>query len=153
MAEVVLDVLNSALGTTENFGQDAPPGSRAIEVATSRVTTPTAALVFQVFGRPARTATCDCERSSEPALPETLYLMTDSNVLGKITGGRLKGLLTEKKTDEEVIEELFLATLSRRPRPEELDVAAGILRDGNRVERAEDLQWALLNTVEFLLNH
>src|SRR5262249_59806452 len=32
MAEVVVDVLNAGLGTTENFNDDAPPNCRAIEV-------------------------------------------------------------------------------------------------------------------------
>src|SRR5262249_33286030 len=50
LAEVVLDVLNSALGTVEDFGGDAPPGSRGIEVATNRVRAKYAARVFRVFG-------------------------------------------------------------------------------------------------------
>ena len=37
MAEVVVDVLNAALGVAGDFGPDAPPGGRAIEVATNRV--------------------------------------------------------------------------------------------------------------------
>jgi hypothetical protein len=32
-------------------------------------------------------------------------------------------------------------------------VATRILKEGDRRQKAEDLQWALLNTVEFLLNH
>src|SRR5262249_855094 len=37
MAEVVLDVLNSALGVAERFGPDAPAESRAIEIGSSRL--------------------------------------------------------------------------------------------------------------------
>ena len=92
-AEVVLDVLDDALGATEDFGPDAPPHSRAIEVATNKVTSPHAARVFRVFGRPGRTTTCDCERPTAPALPQTLYLMSDPALLQKITGGRLRTLL------------------------------------------------------------
>src|SRR5207247_2528036 len=84
MAEVVVDVLDSALGTVENFGPDAPPGSHAIEVATNRVRAGHAARIFQVFGRPERTTTCDCQRPKEPSIPQTLFLMTDPELLDKM---------------------------------------------------------------------
>src|SRR5262249_26001275 len=84
MAEAVLDVLNSALGTVEDFGADAPPRSRAIEVATNRVRAGYAGRVFRVFGRPARQSTCDCERPGAPALPQTLFLMSDPDLLRKM---------------------------------------------------------------------
>ncbi len=132
MAEAVVDVLNSALGTTEAFGDDARIGSHAIEVASTRVTNPNTAYAFRTFGRPLRTAACDCERSTEPALAQTLYLMTDPGVLEKLRnshqqpapkGGpaaksqpnRLTQLLQSNKTDDEILEELFLATLTRFP--------------------------------------
>jgi hypothetical protein len=66
---------------------------------------------------------------------------------------RVQRLLDAGKTDAEFIEEMFLATLSRKPRPEEVQVGVRILSEGDRKQRAEDIQWALLNTVEFLLNH
>src|SRR5205823_8466121 len=37
MAEAVVDVLNAAIGVSENFGNDAPAGVRAVEVGASRV--------------------------------------------------------------------------------------------------------------------
>ena len=154
MAEVVVDALNSALGASENFGTDAPPNSRAVEVAPNRVQNQTLANVFRLFGRPPRTATCDCERASEPALPQTLYLMTDPAVLGKITGGRLKSLLTQKRSDEEAVEELFLATLTRFPTEKEKRRALEHVR-GKQDRQAGfvDVTWALINTREFILNH
>jgi hypothetical protein len=153
-AEVVLDVLNDALGAAEDFGPDAPPGSRAVEVATNRVGAEHAARVFRVFGRPARATTCDCERPAEPALPQTLFLMSDPALLGKITGGRLQRLLAEDRTDAEVLEELFLATLSRYPDARERRAALG--RVGAAADRRAgltDVAWALINTREFILNH
>jgi hypothetical protein len=53
-----------------------------------------------------------------------------------------------------IIDELYLVTLSRPPRPDEVAkaqqwfAAAGNLREG-----AQDLLWALLNSREFLFNH
>src|SRR5262249_24575705 len=77
LAEVVVDVLNDALGTAEDLGPDVPPRSRAIEVASNRVRAAHLARVFRIFGRPVRTATCDCERPAAPAVPQTLFLMAD----------------------------------------------------------------------------
>jgi hypothetical protein len=154
MAEVVVDVLDDALGAREDFGPDAAPGARAIEVAPNRVRDARLAEVFRVFGRPARRTTCDCERSAEPAVPQTLFLMTDPVLLKKIEGGRLKGLLAGKDTDEEVIEELFLASLSRFPDAEERRAALEHVRaKGDRKAGFTDVVWALINTREFILNH
>lgn len=55
------------------------------------------------------------------------------------------------------IEALYLATLSRRPRPEETArMTAYIERGGSAGDRRKalsDVLWALLNSPEFLLNH
>jgi hypothetical protein len=153
MAEVAVDMLDSALGTREDFGPDAPPGARAVEVATNRVRSGYITRVFRLFGRPERTALCDCERSAEPALPQTLFLMADPGLLKKISGGRLKELLRSKKS-EEVVEELFLATLSRYPDPSERRQAREHLKGKkDRGKAFVDLTWALINTREFILNH
>jgi hypothetical protein len=154
MAEVVVDVLNTALGTSEDFGADAPRGCRAIELAPNRLQNPTLANVFRIFGRSPRTATCDCERAQEPGLPETLFLMTDANVLAKLTGGRLKQLLSSGLTDAEVVDELFLAALSRLPTAKEKTRAVEHVQNkGNRPAGFVDVAWALINTREFILNH
>jgi hypothetical protein len=154
MAEVVVDVLNAALGTTEDFGPDAPTGARAIEVAPNRVGNAELARIFRIFGRPARTSTCDCERSMEPSAPQTLFLMSDPHVLNKITGGRLKKLLEDNNSDEEVLEELFLATLSRVPSDKEKQAARDHLKQSkDRQAGFIDTIWALINTREFILNH
>jgi len=51
-----------------------------------------------------------------------------------------------------VIEELFLATLSRHPKTDEVDVAKRVIAK-DKTTGFEDIQWALLNTTEFLVNH
>jgi hypothetical protein len=153
-AEVVLDVLNDALGSSEDFGSDAPPHSRAIEVASNRVKAPHAARVFRIFGRPARTTTCDCERSTGPILPQTLYVMSDPELLRKLTDGRLKSLLAAKMTDEALIDELFLATLCRVPDDGEKQAALEQVKTAEaRAKGFVDILWALINTREFILNH
>jgi len=154
MAEVLVDALNSALGVAGDFGPDAPKGARAIEIATNRVASPDLARVFRIFGRPERVAICDCERPAKPALPQTLFLMTDAALLEKIKSGRLQDLLAADRCDAEVVEELFIATLSRLPDEYEARSALDHLR--TRKDRASgfaDVLWALLNTREFVLNH
>jgi hypothetical protein len=154
MAEVVMDALNTALGTVEDFSNDAPKGARAIEVASNRVQSTNARQVFRIFGRPTRTATCDCERPAEPAVPQTLFLMSDPALLKKIESGRLKNLLVETKTDEEVLDELFLATLTRLPTEKEKTAAlAHIDKSADRRNAFVETLWALINTREFILNH
>jgi hypothetical protein len=153
-AEVVLDVLNDALGASEDFGPDAPPRCRAIEVASNRVTSPHAARVFRVFGRPGRTTTCDCERPSGPALPQTLYMMSDPALLEKMVGGRLRGLLAASGSDSALIDELFLATLSRFPDGRETRAALDRINAADtHTSGCTDVLWALINTREFILNH
>jgi hypothetical protein len=154
MAEVVVDVLNSALDVKENWGRDVPDGIRAVEVAPSRVQNANLAYIFRIFGRPARGLACDCDRSMEPALPQTLYLMTDTNLQAKLAKSRAAELAKSMKTDEEVLEELFLATLSRPPSPAEKQFFADHrAKKKDRQVALVDTLWALINTREFILNH
>jgi hypothetical protein len=157
MAEVVVDVLNSALGATEKYGAEIKPGSRAIEVGASQLQQAAQLnYAFRIFGRPPRTAACDCERAMEPALPQKLYLMTDQAVLTKLKAadGRLTQLLKSGKTDDQILDELFLATLTRLPRPADRQLFAdNRARVRSRDAAFTDTLWALINTREFILNH
>jgi hypothetical protein len=154
IAEVLVDALNLALGVTGDFGVDAPKGARAIEIATNHVASPDLARVFRVFGRPARVAICDCERPGKPALPQTLFLMTDGALLDKLKSGRLNDLVRSDRCDAQVVEELFLATLSRLPDDEEVRSSLDHLRiRPDRASGFADVLWALINTREFVLNH
>jgi hypothetical protein len=157
MAEQVVDVLNSALGVEERFtGQEeAPLGTKMVEVGSSRLNG-NVAYALRIFGRPPRTTACDCERAMEPALPQTLFRMTDAAVLAKFTdaNGRVQALAKTKMTNEELVEEAFLATLSRFPTEQQKADGVEHLKSAkNRTEGVTDLLWALVNTREFILNH
>jgi hypothetical protein len=157
MAEQVVDVLNTALGVTEQFGNEVPRGYNMTEVGASRLTNANLGYVLRIFGRPPRTTACDCERAMEPALPQTLFRMTDPTLLAKLTSnqGRTIKLARDKKlSDQELVEELFLAALSRFPTDEERSSAMEHLKETkDRQEATTDLMWALINTREFILNH
>jgi len=153
MAEVLVDALNAALGVDGAFGPDAPPGSRAIEIATNNVASPDLARAFRVFGRPERAAICDCERRNAPALPQTLFLMTDEALLASLPSGRIAALACSDVCDAEAVLELFLAALSRAPSDDEARAALDHLRASReRVSGLADVLWALINTREFVLN-
>ena len=67
---------------------------------------------------------------------------------------RLQTLLKSNKTDEECLEELFLATLSRMPNANDRkSFAEHRQKIGSRREALMDTMWALINTREFILNH
>lgn len=155
MAEVVVDLLCAATGVPESFGNDAPKGSRAIEVGSSRLNG-TVSFAFRIFGRPPRTTACDCERSMEPALPQKLYLMADPGLQSKLVdpNNRLKAILQSESDDRKALEELFLATVSRFPTEQEakaFDAYRAKAKD--RRSAFSDTLWALVNTTEFIFNH
>ena len=86
---------------------------------------------------------------------QAMMMMTSPVVTKRVSaegGTRVAGLLESGKSDDEIIEELFLASLTRRPTTEEVEVAKRLLAPDRKVG-AEDLQWVLLNSAEFLVNH
>ena len=110
-----------------------------------------------LFGRSERVTACACERSGEVTMPQLLHLQNGEDVVQKIRSGdgRLAALL--KKSDAQVIEELFLGTLSRAPKSEERDRFVKYVESGgptkDRKKALADVFWALLNSSEFMLNH
>jgi hypothetical protein len=64
-------------------------------------------------------------------------------------GGTLTTLLNSGITDAQLIDELFLSTVSRFPSLAERKLALISLRN-NREQAAEDLLWALINKLDFM---
>lgn len=69
-----------------------------------------------------------------------------------ISGPRVETLLKDAPDDRWLIERLYLTTISRKPTQPELNVAIKAL-ESNRKRGAENLQWALINSPEFLFNY
>jgi hypothetical protein len=68
--------------------------------------------------------------------------------------GRLHGLLESDQSDAEIVDELFLATLSRAPGGDESGTAiAHVQGRPDRAAAFVDILWALINTREFIVNH
>lgn len=83
-------------------------------------------------------------------------LMMQSSVVGRRVAAeedsRVDRLVNSDATNDELIEELYLATLARWPSDGESEVALKAVSQ-DRAAGASNLQWALLNSPEFLLNH
>lgn len=93
-------------------------------------------------------------------IPQALTLMNGGLIAGATglsSSGLLKSLEAPFFTNEERIEVLYLATLSRKPRPSEWELLRGYIRDdaeGTELQEGlADILWALLNSAEFTLNH
>lgn len=96
----------------------------------------------------------------EAGLPQALQLMNGPTI-GEATDPERSALLVSLEApffkDEQRLDVLFLATLSRRPTAKERDNFLAYIRRGgaagNRRKAAGDVLWALLNSAEFALNH
>jgi hypothetical protein len=152
-AEVMLDAITSATGVPEPFA-GYPLGTRAGQLGD-----PTLRSYFlSVSGRSERVTACACERSGDVTLPLVLALHNGFDLTRKINApeGRVAKLAKSGKGFDEAVEELFLATLSRRPTAQEVELTRRSLRGGpenNLEEMYRDLLWALVNSKELLFNH
>lgn len=150
-AEVLLDAVNQATETSEAF-KSLPPGTRAISLPDPTVISS----FLDIFGRPKRTTTCECERGARPDLNQVLHLANSLKLHDKVSDerGRVNRLVTGVKNDAEIVEELYLATLTRLPTAAERATVQRLLAQApSRREGFEDLMWTLLNLGEFAFNH
>ncbi len=154
-AEQLLDAISLATGSLQRY-PGVPVGTRAQQLPDTRVAI---GGFLDLFGRPARESPCECERSSEVSLAQALNLMNGQTISEAITdpNGRIEKLIAGTRDDRKVVEEIYLAALSRFPRPREMETALAHFRsardDKGRREAAQDLMWALINNPAFLFNH
>lgn len=150
-AEQLLDAVDFACGTREKF-TDVPLGYRAISLPDSKFSSS----FMDIFGRPRRVATCECERSEDANMMQALVLMTGNLLNRKLseTNSRVSSMISRKVPLDKAVDEIFLATLSRLPRDQEKkDALEELAITQNPKEGLEDLLWSLINTREFLFNH
>ncbi len=89
------------------------------------------------------------------SLPQALSLLNGSVIADAIADpeGRVANLVLGGLDNEELIAELYLATLGRYPTDDESVLAEGHFKAaGSRTAAAQDLMWALLNSNAFLFN-
>lgn len=94
---------------------------------------------------------------TEPTISQALYFLNGELVARGTSGAaefRLARLLEREKDSAKRLEELFLMTLSRPPKPRESEaLLARVRKAGDTPRIYEDLFWALLNSTEFVTRH
>lgn len=150
-AEQILDAISAATGVAEKF-PGYPSGTRAMELAEGGIEH----RFLKAFAKPVRDVACDCARETEPSLNQVLHLLNNPEFLDKLDspGNRLAVWIESGQAPAQVIESMYLATLSRVPTADELRLAEGYLSNqSDAVAAYRDLQHALINSNEFLLRH
>jgi len=100
----------------------------------------------------------DQTRRGDGSILQALSLINDNFVMSRIkpsgTGGTTNLLATNMSlTDDQLIQNLYLAVLSRYPTTAERNAAITQLQSGTRLLQAEDLLWSLYNKVDFVYNY
>ncbi len=153
IAEVFLDSVNQATGVRDRFS-GIGSSARAIDLPHENF----GSYFLDAFDRPKRVTACECERSPGATLAQVLLLSNSDEIENKLASGdgKIGQFFAEKERRplKDLIEELYLGSLSRLPSSDELNTATKYL-DGESDKRpaAEDLLWTLLNSKEFMFNH
>jgi hypothetical protein len=149
-AETMLDVISQATETKNKF-PGLPLGARAVQIADGNVST----YFLTTFGRATRESVCSCEVKLEPTLSQSLHMLNGDATTQRIRQGNLiPKRLADKKTPDQIIEEVYLRTLVRRPSPIEMDrLRAALAEEPDKAKGLEDVFWAVMNTREFVFNH
>jgi hypothetical protein len=150
-AEQLVDAIHAATGSTPKFA-GVPAGFRAAQLADTKIA---AGEFFSLFGTPPRESPCECERTGEVSLGQTLNLINGPTIAEAIIdpNGRVANLMKSSPDDHKIIEELYLAVLNRPPRDDEMvKLVPQIAATADKAQAAQDLMWALINSPAFLFN-
>jgi hypothetical protein len=141
-AEVLLDTITRVTDTEDRFPLS-PPGTRAVQIHTGEVSN----YFLTTFGRAPRETACSCEVNREANLSQALHLVNGDTISQKIAQSRmLATLISENKSPEQVIEELYVRALCRKPTAAETKKLTEIVKrestDPARIEALAKLQGA-----------
>ena len=148
-AEVLLDAIADASGNSaKHTGMS--QGMRAVEIADAKKTN----YFLTTFGRSTRDNVCARDEVS-PTLSQALHLLTGDTVEGNMKAGNLVAKLTAGGSKPaEIMTELYLRVIGRPPTADESTALEALFSDAEQTKATlEDIQWALLNSKEFLFNH
>ncbi len=161
-AEVLLDAISQVTEKEEEFyhvghplapkGKPAvaPPGTRAIhlvpELFPSRF--------LDIHGRHTRSTIRG--RDNQPKLEQALHTVAGSTYTTKLSapGGRIDRLLAAGASNKQIVEEFYLAALTRYPTAREQRLLGKMIREhASRRQALESLVWGLVSSREFAYNH
>ena len=165
-AEVLFDAVNHVTASEAKW-DGLPAGTRAVALPDNSFNAD--AYFLQVFGRPESASACECERSQDASLAQSLHLLNSKDIQAKVSDEKTRAALLAADTtrsDEEKLRELYLWAFSRPSTVAEWETARSHLEKGagkssdekgnpvnGKRQAWEDIVWALLNTKEFLFNH
>ncbi|HYR29517.1 MAG TPA: DUF1553 domain-containing protein, partial [Thermoanaerobaculia bacterium] len=153
-AEVALDAIMTATNVPQTYPvQGLPAVNKALQLPDpyegGRRTA--AGRFLDSFGRGNRD---DVMRTNDSAISQALALMNESLITTRVKratrGSTVERVLTTTTDPGSIVDQLYLATLSRKPTAAEREASVGFLAGGNLTDRTEDLQFILLNTLEFV---
>jgi hypothetical protein len=148
-AEQLADSIALATGIPDQY-TSLYPGTRAMQLPEPEIES----YFLEVFDRPSRQLIC--ERKNAPTLNQALHLISGESLQQKISqpGSMLQQALGSGRSPAEIVEDLYLGTLSRFPEAPERQLAEEAMRRAGSPQKGlEDLFWALLSSKEFLYNH
>ncbi|MDX1981577.1 MAG: DUF1553 domain-containing protein, partial [Bryobacteraceae bacterium] len=159
-AEVLLDAVVQVTGVPETFATavseggsvgQAPVGTRAVNLKDPDMYY---SRFLELYGRPNRGAIP--ERDGKPNLGQALHMLAGATYVDRLGAkdSRLERLLRAGASDAAIIEDFYLAALSRFPAKEETAELLGILAArGGREAGLREFVWALISSREFAENH
>jgi len=129
-------------------------GTRALQLYDSAVQS----YFLKTFGRNEREITCECERSNQPSMIQALHLANGSTLNDKLAAPEsiVARMMKDSLSDEAIIEEATLLTLSRLPTEAEkigFRELLGTVPPPEKRAAIEDVFWAIMTTREFLFQH
>jgi hypothetical protein len=149
-AESLLDCLSLVTAVPDKFG-GLPLGARAVQIADGQ----TSNYFLTSFGRSPRLTACEAEATTSPTLSQALHMMNGDTIARKIGESKwLQAQIDAGKTPAEIIDNIYIAALARKPTPEETQKLTALVAAEPNVRLAvDDIFWAVLNSREYLFNH
>ncbi|NUM55795.1 MAG: DUF1549 domain-containing protein [Candidatus Hydrogenedentes bacterium] len=150
-AEQLLDAIAKVTESKVKFPV-LPLGANAVQVADGN----SGNYFLGLFGRPARSTVCTCERRAEPTLAQVLHLINGDTMTNALnaSGGRLEKLASSQLTPAQMAEDIWLAAYSRTPTTDEQAYVENYVNTAaDKKVAIEDVMWSVLNSKEFVFNH
>jgi len=158
-AEQTLDAISQVLDVSAKFG-GYPDGTRAVQLAGvrnggHRYSRPeTGDKFLALFGKPGRLQTCECERTGETTLAQTMEMVSGELITELIRDpeNRVADSVQSSETVARFLDNFWWSALSRPPTQGEVAFMLEHVKKSTDPKSAlQDIAWAVLNSNEFLL--
>jgi len=130
----------------------AKPGKSVMAMSDPKQARGESGSFLKVFGQSNRD---DMPKKTLPSSLQAMLLMQSKVVTERVLAkdnSRVEQLVKNSSDDRDLIDRIYLATVSRKPTEAELGVGLKAL-EPDRKRGAENLQWALINSPEFIFSY